>query len=52
VRVVDARASMTFEWSIAGNDSFLDSPPALAGCIATMHGNIDSLVPTPPCPVK
>jgi hypothetical protein len=49
VRVVDARGSETFEWGGAGNEGFVGSSPALAGCIATLHWDIAR---TPPCPVK
>jgi hypothetical protein len=50
VRVVDAHGAMTFVWGGAGNEGFVGSAPALAGCIWGLHG--DATVRTPACPVK
>lgn len=51
VRVVDAHGSMTFVWGGAGNEGFVGSAPALAGCIAGMHGGLAGASP-PRCPVR
>jgi hypothetical protein len=50
LKVVDAHGSEAFLWGGAGNEGFVGSAPALAGCIEGMHGGA-SVHPPPPCPV-